>query len=201
MPAKGKFIVFEGCDGSGLSTCSRMFADYLRGKGYDVLLTKEATDSVVGSTIKNVFLKGDEKLSPLALQLLFCADRANHLEIDIEPALSQGRIVVCDRYVLSTLAFGSLGCDLSFLKKVNADFRKPDLIFVIDVPTEVSLERIQRTRGGTELFEKLETLKKVRANYFKLKSYFKNTFIVNNNRPLDEASQEIKKIAGKVLKL
>ena len=196
----GKFIVFEGGDGSGLSTHSKMLADYLRAKGHDVLLTKEPTSNNIGVMIKETLLKEREKISPLALQLMFCADRAQHLEEEIEPALKAGKIVVCDRYVLSLLAFGSLECDMAFLKQVNAPFRKPDLNFIIDVPAEISLERIKRTRGETELYEKLESLKSVRANYQKLKDHFQNTFVVNNNRPIEEAAAEVKKIAQKVLK-
>lgn len=197
----GSLIVFEGCDGSGLSTHSKLFTNYLKSKGKDVLLTKESTNNSIGTIIKEIFLKEKQKIDPTALQLLFCADRAQHLAEEIEPALKSGKTVVCDRYVLSTLAFGSLSCDLNFLKQVNAGFRKPDLTFVIDVPSEVSMQRIKNSRTGTELYEKLETLNKVRGNYKLLKDYFPNTFIVDNNRPLEQAAEEIKKIADKVLRI
>ena len=194
----GKFIVFEGCDGSGLSTHSKLLYEHLKGKGIDVLLTKESTNNSIGTMIKENFLKEKQKIDPVALQLLFCADRAQHLAEEIEPALAAGKTVVCDRYILSTLAFGSLSCDLDFLKQVNSQFRKPDLTFIIDVPPEVSMQRIKASRTGTELYEKLDTLKKVRDNYKSLQNYFPNTFIVDNNRPLEQAVQEIKNIADKL---
>ena len=195
---QGKLIVFEGPDGSGLSTHSKMLADYLKSKGVDVLLTKEPTENMIGAMIKGTFLKEKQKISAEALQLMFCADRAQHLEEEIEPALKSGKTVVCDRYILSTLAFGSLSCDLNFLKQVNSQFRKPDLTFIIDVPPEVSMQRIKASRTGTELYEKLDTLKKVRSNYASLKDYFENTFVINNNRPLEQAAQEIRNIADKL---
>ncbi len=194
----GKFIVFEGCDGSGLSTHSKLFADYLKSKDIDVLLTKESTNNSIGTMIKETFLKEKQKIDPTALQLLFCADRAQHLAEEIEPALTSGKTVVCDRYILSTLAFGSLSCDLNLLKQVNSQFRNPDLTFIIDVPPEVSMQRIKASRTGIELYEKLETLKKVRENYKSLKDYFPNTFIVDNNRPLEQVAEEIKKIADRL---
>ena len=194
----GKFIVFEGCDGSGLSTHSKLLYEHLKSKGMNVLLTKESTNNSIGTMIKENFLKEKQKIDPVALQLLFCADRAQHLAEEIEPALAAGKTVVCDRYILSTLVFGSLSCDLDFLKQVNSQFRKPDLTFIIDVPPEVSMQRIKASRTGTELYEKLDTLKKVRDNYKSLQNYFPNTFIVDNNRPLEQAVQEIKNIADKL---
>ncbi|MFH0987219.1 MAG: dTMP kinase [Candidatus Micrarchaeota archaeon] len=195
------FIVFEGLDGSGQSTQSNALKDYLIDeKKVDVMLTKEQTDGFIGGLIK-AGLKHEWKTSPLGLQLLFVADRAHHLFAEIEPALDVGKIVISDRYIFSTLAFGALGADMDFLKMINSKFRKPDVTFILDTPPEVCLERIKRSRfQHLELFEKIEMMKKIRENYLSLKSYFPNVYIINGNRTKDEIHKEIVGIIEKHMK-
>ena len=108
----GVLIVLEGTDGAGLSTQTALLAAHLRSKGeVSVISTKEPTSSHIGNLIRSA-LKHEWKPSPRALQLLFAADRAHHLENEIEPALQANKIVISDRYVLSSLAFGSIENDL-----------------------------------------------------------------------------------------
>lgn len=195
----GLFIVFEGLDGAGLSTQAQKLKDFLLKRGKDVILTKEQTDGVIGGLIKSI-LKKEFSVSPLALQLLFTADRAHHLYSEIEPALKKGKIVICDRYIFSTLAFGALNVDIEFLKYINSKFRKPDLTFIIDTPPEVCLERLKKTRFHLELFEDKEKTKKIRENFLSLKNYFPNVFVINGNRSIDEIAKDIQKIVVKKLK-
>jgi len=115
----------EGLDGAGLSTQATLLARYLRGKSKKVLLTKEPTSLPIGKLIKSILSRNHE-VSLLALQLLFAADRAEHLEKEIEPALRTNHIVISDRYILSSLAFGSVDNDVEFLKQINSRFRRPD---------------------------------------------------------------------------
>lgn len=100
---KGKFVVIEGIDNAGKGTQSVLLAEHLRSKGLKVLLTKEPTNGILGG-ISKAALNKELNLSNKALQLLFCADRAHHLDTEIEPAMQNGFIVVCDRYFFSTLA-------------------------------------------------------------------------------------------------
>src|SRR3989338_8800687 len=102
----GRLIVFEGLDGSGISTQAAMLRNHLVGKGKDVILTKEPTDGLVGGIIKSC-LRKEWKTDPLTLQILFAADRSHHLPGEIEPALKKNKTVICDRSILSSLAFGS----------------------------------------------------------------------------------------------
>ena len=97
---QGKFIVFEGLDGSGLSTQSTMLKEYLLKIGRKTVLTKEQTDNFIGGLIKSS-LKEQIRISPLTLQLMFVADRSHHLDSEIEPALKEGKIVISDRYLLT----------------------------------------------------------------------------------------------------
>ncbi len=203
MP-NGKFIVFEGLDGSGLSTQSFELRNFLIGQGYQVVLTKEQTDGLIGGLIKSC-LKKEWKTSLLALQLLFTADRAHHLDTEIEPAVKEGKIVICDRYFFSTIAFGGLLVEKDFLKKINSKFRVPDITFILDCPPEVCLERIGKGRFSRELFEEKEKMENIRQNYVALAKEFPNVHIVDSNRPAKEIQKEINSICesymiGKTLK-
>src|SRR3989344_6163988 len=125
------FITIEGLDGAGLSTQAGLLRDYLLKKKKKVILTKEMTDGLVGGLIKAA-LRKEWDTGNLTIQNLFTADRAHHLATEIEPALKKGLIVVSDRYILSTLAYGALDVPLQYLKQMNALFRKPDLTFILD---------------------------------------------------------------------
>jgi len=186
-------IAIEGLDGSGLSTQSNLLRDFLIKKGYQVILTKEQTDNAIGGLIKSI-LKKEFDVSPLGLQLLFAADRAHHLASEIDPALMQDKIVISDRYILSSLAFGSPGVDLEFLKQINSKFRKPDITFIIDTKPETCLERIKKTRFHLELHEEKEKLEQTRKNYLSLKDYFPNVFVIDGNGTIEEVEKNIQKI-------
>jgi len=196
----GILTVIEGLDGAGLSTQATLLARYLRGKNKKVLLTKEPTSSPIGTLIKSILSRNHE-VSLLALQLLFAADRAEHLANEIEPALRTNHIIISDRYILSSLAFGSVDNDLEFLKQINARFRRPDLTVIIDTPPKVCLERINRARDNIELFEEEQGLEKVREQFLALKNYFDNTFIVDGDREKEKVSKEIQDVVKRTLDL
>ncbi len=196
----GVLIVLEGTDGAGLSTQTALLAEHLRSKGEVVILTKEPTSSHIGNLIRSA-LKREWKPSPRALQLLFAADRAHHLENEIEPALRANKIVISDRYVLSSLAFGSIENDLAFLKQINSKFRKPDLTFIIDTPPRICLERINRTRENIELFEERDRLEQVREKYLSLRSYFKNTSVIDGDREKEKVSEDIQVVVERSIKV
>lgn len=194
----GKLVAFEGLDGSGLSTQANLLRDYLSNKGIPVILTKEQTDGSIGGLIKSS-LRDEWKTSPLALQLLFAADRAHHLASEIEPALEEGKTVICDRYILSSLAFGSLNIDMKFMKEVNSKFREPDLTFIIDTEPKECLKRIKKSRFHIELFEDEKKLTEIRKNFLSIKNMFPNTYVVNGNRKIEDVFDEIRKVVEKIL--
>ncbi len=194
---EGKFIVFEGLDGSGLSTQVELLKNFLKSSGRPAILTKEQTIQMIGGLIKSI-LRKEIITSSLALQLLFVADRAHHLSSEIEPALKEGKVVISDRYIFSTIAFGSLDVDMEFLKLINSKFRIPDLTFIIDAPPEVCIKRISEQRlSHLELFEEKEKLEKIRSNYMKLRDYFPNVYVINSDRPIEEVAEEIREITLK----
>lgn len=188
---RGKFIVFEGLDGSGQSTQAELLKNYFIGQGRSVLLTKEPTQwSWAGKIIKEIL---DEKvlIEPLKLQKLFCQDRREHLEKEIKPALRSGTMVICDRYFFSTLAFGGLAVPMEKLMKLNEKFIYPDIIFFLKVRPEECLRRINRRGEGIKFFEKLEKLSKVLKNYQEIIKIFDDVAVVNGEESVKEIHQKI----------
>lgn len=196
---RGKFIVFEGQDGSGNSTQAKIIADWLRGMSFKVLLTKEPTTNIIGGLIRGQ-LSHDWKASPECLQLLFAADRAHHLEKEIIPALKKGYIVVCDRYLFSTIAYGkAAGLPLGWLIQINKRFILPDLTFFLKVSSQTCLKRLRKSRFELELFEKREKLSSVWKNYVLISRKFKNIHIVNGEGGINDVSKRIKDILSRFI--
>jgi dTMP kinase len=164
---KGKFIVLEGPDGSGTTTHSTLLAQKLKSKGHDVLLTAEPTDSPIGLFIRDQ-LKKKNIDSASALQLLFCADRAWHIEKVIRPALEAGKIVISDRYVISTLVYGeALGLAPEWLLKINTPFIEPDVLLIALPPLRFCIQRIG-LRRQLDVFENTRFQKKIYDLYEKI---------------------------------
>lgn len=138
---KTRFIVLEGPDGAGTTSHAEALARHVSAAGYDVLRTFEATDGPIGTFIREA-LKTNE-LPGAAIQLLFTADRAWHLERVVQPALGRGAVVICDRYALSTVIYGAAqGMDRSWLQLVNKNFIQPDLQLLALPPFETCMERL-----------------------------------------------------------
>jgi len=194
----GKLIVFEGLDGSGQSTQAEFLKDFLKEKGYKVILTKEPTlDSQAGKEIKGV-LEKKKKISPKELQELFAKDRKEHLKTLIIPALEQGKVVISDRYFFSSFAYGQAsGLDLNWLIKINNEFLLPDITFFLAVSPKVCLERIKKRKKERTLFEEKEKLEKVYRNYQKIAKKFPNVKIINGEKPIKEVFEKIKGLVEK----
>ncbi len=160
----GLFIAVEGLDGSGTTTQVERLAAALPGAHR----TAEPSDGPVGRLIRAA-LGGELPLGDGVLPYLFAADRRDHLEREIEPALAAGRPVITDRYYASSLAYQSLSAPLDFVLSLNARFRAPDLTIFVDLPPEQCLERIERrsriSGQPIERFETLEQLSQIAAAY------------------------------------
>jgi len=193
----GKFIVFEGLDGSGQSTQASLLRDFLLNQGYQVVITKEPTkDSEAGKKIRQIL---DEKTQedPSELQKLFAQDRAEHLKNTIVPALEQGKFVISDRYFFSSFCFGaSDGVDLDWLIKLNDNFLLPDLSFILKVAPRVCVERIDKRGTVKTLFEKEEKLTKVWETYKIMPERIENVIIIDGERSIEAIHEEIKDIVN-----
>ena len=195
----GRFITFEGIDGSGKSTQSRRFADLLRGQGVDVILSREPGGSAGAEQIRELVLTGDpDRWSAETELLLFTAARRDHLEKTIEPALAAGRTVICDRFADSTRVYqgatrGDLRAKVDALHSLMIG-REPDLTIIIDMDPAIALERGLARKSGEDRFEDFglgfqETL---RHGFLSLaKSYPDRCFVIDGNRTADQIASEI----------
>ncbi len=164
---KGILIVIEGIDGAGKSTQVRMLYDELRRRGIAAVLSREPTDSTYGQKIRELAQKGRETASPEEEYHLFMKDRKIHVDTLIRPALKDGKVVILDRYYFSTIAYqGALGLDPEKIRRENEVFCPvPDIVLLIDIPTDTGINRIKQYRGETpNLFEKQSYLDKVARN-------------------------------------
>ncbi|MBD3207911.1 MAG: dTMP kinase [Candidatus Nealsonbacteria bacterium] len=196
----GKFIVFEGPDGSGQSTQSELLKDYLSENGYGVMLTKEPTfESEPGKEARRMMEKEIE-FDPKRNQELITQDREYHLEKTVIPALKEGKIVISDRYFFSTFAYGAAsGLDMAWLIEINDDYIYPDLVFLLKVAPDVCVERILKRGKKISVFEKEEKLEKILDAYEKLPGRFENIYIVNGERKIPKVFEQIKAIIDKKL--
>ncbi len=164
MIKKGIFLVIEGLDGSGKTTQATLIAEKLS-KSYNVLLTAEPSRGKIGTFIRDCCLYEQTRLPTETEALLFAADRIEHMQTELKPALEDGKLVICDRYVYSSLAYqGSAGLSLDWIKTINARALQPDFSIFIDVAPEKVIERLQRKKS---IMETLETQTKVREIYLK----------------------------------
>jgi dTMP kinase len=199
MPARGRFISFEGIDGSGKSTQMRMLGERLRLEGREVLETVEPGGTPVGLKIRRILLdSANQDLRPTAELLLYFASRAQNVEQCILPALSAGKIVLCDRFTDSTLAYQGhargLGEDTVLaLDRIACHGLTPDLTLLVDLDVETGLARAQRRNTGAAVSEtrmddqSLEFHKKVREAYLELARQHARRFRIIDGRGTPEA--------------
>lgn len=187
MKKKGVFICIEGLDGSGKTTQVELLSKKLE-KEFDVLCTSEPSKGLIGDFIRKSYLYGKNRLSPYVEALLFAADRIEHVENEIIPALNKGKIVISDRYVFSSLAYqGSGKIDLDWIQTVNKSILLPDLSIFLDVDPEKVLSRINSKKS---VMENLETQKRVREIYLKFVSD-KKLILVNGDDSVVNVSENL----------
>ena len=199
-----KFITFEGGEGSGKSTVMKDVATRLEKEGYKLVLTREPGGTPIAEEIRNVILdKANTKMDPRTEALLYAASRRQHLVEKIWPALERGEIVLCDRYLDSSLAYqgGARGLGVDEVLSINmfaTEGEYPDLTLLFDLEPEEGLKRIEKNkeREVNRLdLEKLEFHKKVRDNFHALaKKYSTRYIIIDASKPLNEVEDEVYKI-------
>ncbi len=201
MPLKtkptGKLISFEGSEGSGKSTQMARLASRLQAAGRSVLTTREPGGTEIGEQVRNILvhnLKGDEMCHETEL-LLFAASRAQHVRELIAPNLTKGVIVLCDRYLDSSTVYQGFARNLaadpvSQINRFAVGNAMPDLTFILDVPTKVSLARIkQRASDLPDRMERenIEFYEKVRAGYLLLAKSLPSRVVVIDGTQSEEA--------------
>ena len=171
---RGTFIVIEGLDGSGGTTQCRMLAQWLRDQGAsEVIETMEPTDLPVGAFIRRALKQQTEEggLGDAVLPYLFAADRQDHLDRRVQPALERGAVVISDRYLHSSLAYQSLAVGFESVAALNSGFRVPDLTLFLDLDMQTCLERVTARGGELERFETRERLSAIEEAYQKVEAW------------------------------
>ncbi len=205
--AGGSFISFEGIDGSGKSTQARLLAEYLRGAGREVVLTREPGGAPGAEEIRRLLVEGaPERWSPETEILLFTAARRDHLEKTILPALEAGRIVISDRFADSTRVYqGATRGDLrAVVDRLHALMIgiEPDLTFIIDTEPKAALTRGLARESGEDRFEEfgLPFQEKLSAGFTALAEEFPaRCKLIDGNRPPEEVAESVRAITRKAL--
>ena len=201
----GLFITFEGIDGSGKTTQLNLIKSLLENKGYSCIVTREPGALNFGHKIRDILLNSHEVISDNAEMFLFLADRAQHVESLIKPALASGKIVLCDRYVDSTIAYQGFGRnrDIQLLSKLNniaVSGLLPDLTLLFDLDLSIALDRIGKTKDRMES-EGFEFYSKVKSGYLQLqKEYSERIKLINSNIPIELVYNKTKEIVEDTLK-
>lgn len=202
---KNLFIAIEGIDGSGKSTQAKNIAKRLEAEGHKVYLTFEPTDMRIGKMIRSI-LGGKEKADEKVIAALFVADRLDHLLHEtngIIKKLEEGYTVITDRYYFSSYAYHGAHVDMDWVIASNnmaAQTLKPDVNIFVDVSPEVAMKRINANRESIEIYETLDNLKAVQAQYLRaFEKLKKEEHIVTVNG--DETPEKVTELLWKVLQL
>lgn len=187
---EGELIAIEGPDGCGKSTQVELLTEWMEEEGYDIIVTREPTDNPLGELLKKS-LSGDLDLSLEAEALLFAGDRALHVSDFIRPNLEEGRIVLTERYVHSSLAYQTArGLPEEWVEEINRTAIEPDLSIFIDVPPEVGAERVNSSRESDSFDRDRELQKGVRNAYKK--------FAGEDGMPLIDGTESIEEVQDRI---
>jgi dTMP kinase len=203
--ARGRFIVLEGIDGSGTTTQAQLLSEYLDIAGATTSLTREPTDYVVGRLIREALSgklvgrgsMGKITLSEAALCLLFAADRIEH-SLEIEVLREGGTHVICDRFVLSSIAYQSLDANITAERviDVNRGIAVPDVTFLLDVPVDECLKRLGGRTDAPTVYEKKEILEGISRNYEATRpiyeAHFGPVIRIDGTKAAEEVHSEIR---------
>jgi len=203
MP-RGLFITFEGADGCGKTTQIKLLDEYLRSKGFSTLLTREPGAKGLGEKVREILLNYDGEVSPRCESFLFLADRAQHADCMIKPAVKNGIIVLCDRHTDSTIAYQGYGrgVNIEELRKLNdmaVNDLKPDLTLVFDIDVQTSMERVGQEKdrmesAGIEFFER------VRNGYLEIaKQEPQRVKVIDSTQSIEEIHNKVLELLKNVI--
>jgi dTMP kinase len=180
---KGIFICIEGLDGSGKTTHAHRLVRNLQKRGFEAVYTTEPSRGELGTFIRGTILEGKKRVPRVVEALLFAVDRVEHFEKDVKPALKEGKVVVSDRCVYSSLAYqGAAGLDLEWIEEINRFALPADLALYIDVPPEVVVNRIRRKKS---VMERLETQRRVQQVYMRFVDNGKLVLLDGDRKKID----------------
>ena len=196
---KGMFITFEGADGCGKTTQMKLLTEYLEKKGIDVVLTREPGAKGLGEKVREILLNYEGPVSDRCESFLFLADRAQNIDIIVNPAVEEGKVVLCDRHIDSTVAYQGYGRGLdieriNMLNNIATNGRKPDLTFVFDIDIETSMARVGKEKDRMESAGK-DFHNRVRQGYLELaKQEPQRIKVIDAAKSIEEIHAEVIKI-------
>lgn len=199
---QGLFITFEGPDGCGKTTQMKLLAEYLEKKGEEVVLTREPGGKGLGEKVREILLNYDGEVSDRCESFLFLADRAQNIDIIVNPAVKAGKIVLCDRHIDSTVAYQGYGRGLdieriNMLNNLATNGKKPDLTFVFDVDVETSMKRVGKEKDRMESAG-VEFHNRVRQGYLELaKQEPQRIKVIDATKSIEEIHDEVINILKK----
>ena len=192
------FITFEGIEGCGKTTQSKLLCEALIDRGFPVVYTREPGGTPAAEELRSFLLKPrDEKFPPFAELSVYEAARAFHVENLIRPSLQEGAVVICDRFIDSTVAYQGYGrgLDISLIDRLNREATgglKPDLTVLIDLPVEEAFRRISDRRKDRMESEALEFHRRVREGFLKLSKREPERFLVlDGTKSVEELHRRI----------
>ncbi len=203
---KGKFIVFEGNDGSGKSTQILKVEKYLKENGYKVVTTREPGGTEVGFRIRKLLLDPAYKMDGLTEALLLAADRNEHVKNVLIPALEDGYVVICDRYILSSIVYQGIvrGVGVENIIKLNSIFEeriKPDLYIILTLSPEIALQRLKMAGKNDKLdTENFDFHRKVYNGFKEVSKMFEKCVNIEAEGTVEDVFEKVRKVIDDLLK-
>jgi dTMP kinase len=185
-------IAIEGIDGAGTTTLARHLVDRLAAAGIAGHLTREPSDGPVGALLRRILAGEHAPVDATTLSLLFAADRADHLQREVEPQLRAGAVVVSDRWYHSSLAYQGTGEERAWILALNARARRPDLTIFLQVDPEVAAGRRAADGRAEEIFDRLATQRQVAAGYLAVIEMLRERErieILDGEQPADQVAE------------
>lgn len=200
---QGLFITFEGPDGCGKTTQMNLLAQYFEKKGKKVVLTREPGGKGLGEKVREILLNYNGEVSDRCESFLFLADRAQNIDIIVKPAVEQGKIVLCDRHIDSTVAYQGYGRgldinEINILNNLATGGKKPDLTLVFDVDVETSMKRVGKEKDRMESAG-IDFHNRVRNGYLELATQEPDRIkVLDATKTIEEIHEKVVEIVEKL---
>jgi len=194
----GLFITFEGADGCGKTTQIELLDKYLKYKGLETLITREPGAKGLGVKLREILLNYEGEVSPKAESFLFLADRAQHVDCLIKPAITEGKIVLCDRHTNSTVAYQGYGRELDIVQNLATGGLKPDLTIIFDIDVETSMQRVGKNKDRMESAG-VEFFNRVRCGYLEIaKQEPQRVKVINASDTIENIHNQVVELVNKL---
>jgi len=187
-------LVLEGIDGAGTTTQAARLVATLRAEGRAAHPTREPSDGPIGRLLREILAGRHQPVDATTMSLLFAADRADHVQREVVPALARGAVVVSDRWYHSSLAYQGAGEDRAWIRTLNARARRPDLTLLLDIPAELGAARRAAAGRPDELYDRLEMQRRVAAGYREVVAELapaERIAVLDGSRDLDAVAADI----------